>query len=235
MEERTWQLRQAQAKLVKAERLAAIGELAAIIGHDLRNPLTGIMGATYYLKTKFTPKLGAKGKEMLETIEKAISYSNKIINDLLEYSQDLKLEYTGVNPKALLQKALSTIEVPKKIRVVDATDSLLKFKADEEKMREAFTRIIQNAIDAMPLECGRHDFARRRRLVIVRDNDSQSGLAVYRLARHGRDGFGHMRSPECADAHVHVRLAPAIRRAHAVRDAGRGRELRGNRFVRHAC
>ena len=150
VEERTRQLRQTQAKLVKAERLAAIGELAAIIGHDLRNPLTGIMGAAYYLKTKCAPELGAKGKEMLETIEKAISCSNKIINDLLEYSKDLKLEYTGVDPKALLQKALSTIEVPKKIRVVDATDSLLKFKADEEKMREAFTRIIQNAIDAMP-------------------------------------------------------------------------------------
>lgn len=151
VEERTAQLREAQAKLLKAERLAAIGELAAMVGHDLRNPLTGIMGAAYYLKTKYGSKLGAKGKDMLETIEKAIRYSNKIINDLLEYSRDLRLEYTETDPKSILKDALSMITVPEKIHVVNATDAQLKFKADAEKMREVFVRIIQNAIDAMPL------------------------------------------------------------------------------------
>ena len=86
VKKRTGQLKQTQAKLVKSERLATIGELAAMVGHDLRNPLTGIMGAAYYLKTKHAPELGAKAKEMLEIIENAIIYSNKIVNDLLEYS-----------------------------------------------------------------------------------------------------------------------------------------------------
>ncbi|MGB9914394.1 MAG: PAS domain S-box protein [Candidatus Bathyarchaeales archaeon] len=150
VEQRTAQLREAQSKLLKAERLATIGELAAMVGHDLRNPLTGIMGAAYYLKTKYSAELGANGKEMLETIEKAIRYSNKIINDLMEYSRDLKLEYTETNPKIILQDALSRIEVPEKISVVDSTNARLKFKADKEKMRDVFVRIIQNAIDAMP-------------------------------------------------------------------------------------
>ncbi|MCX8153854.1 MAG: PAS domain S-box protein [Candidatus Bathyarchaeota archaeon] len=147
---RTGQLREAQARLLKTERLAAIGELAAMVGHDLRNPLTSIMGASYYLKTKYSAELGAKGKEMLEAIEKAIRYSNKIINDLLEYSRDLKLECTETNPKIILQDALSLIEVPAKMHVVDATSARLKFKVDKEKMCEVFARIIQNAVDAMP-------------------------------------------------------------------------------------
>ena len=52
VKERTVQLEQAQAQLVKSERLAAIGELAGMVGHDLRNPLTGIKNAAYYLKKK---------------------------------------------------------------------------------------------------------------------------------------------------------------------------------------
>jgi PAS domain S-box-containing protein len=150
VEKRTDQLEQAQAKLVKSERLATIGELAAMVGHDLRNPLTGIMGAAYYLKTKHTAELGAKGKDMLKTIENAILYSNKIVNDLLEYSRDLKLELTETTPKELLKTALSLTEVPETIKVVDATQDKPKIKADADKMRRVFVNLIRNAFDAMP-------------------------------------------------------------------------------------
>ncbi len=150
VEKRTEQLKQTQAKLVKSERLATIGELAAMVGHDLRNPLTGIMGAAYYLKTKHSPELGAKGKEMLETLERAINHSNKIINDLLEYSRDLKLELTETTPKTMLQRAVSFIEVPENIKVVDATEDKLVVKADTGKMFRVFVNIIKNAVDAMP-------------------------------------------------------------------------------------
>jgi PAS domain S-box-containing protein len=150
VEKRTEQLKQTQAKLVKSERLATIGELAAMVGHDLRNPLTGIMGAAYYLKTKHGTEVGVKGKEMLETIENAINYSNKIINDLLEYSRDLKLELTTTTPKAMLQNALSLLEVPEKIQIIDSTKDEPTVKADTEKIRNVFVHIIQNAIDATP-------------------------------------------------------------------------------------
>jgi PAS domain S-box-containing protein len=150
VEKRTEQLKQTQAKLVKSERLATIGELAAMVGHDLRNPLTGIKGAAYYLKTKHGAELGAKGKEMLETIERAINYSNKIINDLVDYSRDQKVDLAEVTPKALLKNALSLLEVPDKIKVVDATKNEPMVKADTEKMHRVFVNIVKNAIDAMP-------------------------------------------------------------------------------------
>jgi signal transduction histidine kinase len=147
---RTAELKQTQAKLVKSERLATIGELAAMVGHDLRNPLTGIMGAAYYLKTRHCPELGAKGKEMLGTIENAITYSNKIVDDLLEYSRDLKLELAETTPKALLKTALSLFAVPEKIEVVDATKDKPLVKVDTEKIRRVFVNLIKNAFDAMP-------------------------------------------------------------------------------------
>ncbi|MEM3824100.1 MAG: CHASE4 domain-containing protein, partial [Candidatus Bathyarchaeia archaeon] len=78
--------KQLEQQLFKAQKLAAIGELAGMVGHDLRNPLTGIQGAVYYLKTKHYNKLDNKSKEMITIIQDAINRSNKIINDLLEYA-----------------------------------------------------------------------------------------------------------------------------------------------------
>jgi signal transduction histidine kinase/putative methionine-R-sulfoxide reductase with GAF domain len=150
VKERTKELVHAQNKLVKAQRLAAIGELAGMVGHDLRNPLTGIAGATYYLKAKLCEKANAKEKEMFETIEKAITYSNKIIDDLLEYSREIRLDLLETEPKSLLTEALSLIKVPEKILVSDLTQKEPHVKADEDKMRRVFVNIIKNAFDAMP-------------------------------------------------------------------------------------
>ncbi|MEM3641629.1 MAG: PAS domain S-box protein, partial [Candidatus Bathyarchaeia archaeon] len=69
VKKRTKQLEEAQKKLLKSERLAAIGELAGMVGHDLRNPLTSIAGASYYLKKRLGSNADAKVKEILELID----------------------------------------------------------------------------------------------------------------------------------------------------------------------
>jgi signal transduction histidine kinase len=150
VEERTKELVEAQAKLLKTERLAAIGELAGMIGHDLRNPLTGIAGAAYYLKSKQAGKLDARSKEMLQIIERSIEYSNKIINDLLEYSREIKLELAETSPKMIMREVLSSVKVPRNVKVVDETRSKPRFMVDREKMLRVFTNLIRNAVDAMP-------------------------------------------------------------------------------------
>ena len=143
VEQKTKQLKQ-------AERMATIGELAGMVGHDLRNPLTGIKGAIYYLKTKYGAEIDVGGKEMLETIDKAIDHSNKIVNDLVDYSSDLTLEFGNTTTKLLLKNALSLIEVPERIQIIDATEDKPEIKVDREKMNRAFVNIVTNAIDAMP-------------------------------------------------------------------------------------
>ena len=150
VEERTEELKEVHEQLLKAERLAAIGELAAMVGHDLRNPLTGIAGATYYLKRKLGSKTKKKTREMLELIEKDIEHSNKIISDLLEYSRELPLELAETTPKTITKAALSIVKVPKNIQVLDSTQSEPKVKVDMEKIKRVFANLIKNAIEAMP-------------------------------------------------------------------------------------
>jgi PAS domain S-box-containing protein len=143
-------LRVSQQRLVKSERLATVGEVAAMVGHDLRNPLTGIVGATYYLRMKLGSKLGKKEKEMLGLIEKNIEYSDKIVNDLLDYSREMNLELAETNPKVIVKEALSLVKIPAKIKISNCVQSKPKIHVDSEKMKRVFANIIKNAIDAMP-------------------------------------------------------------------------------------
>lgn len=149
VEERTQELKKSQRQLLKAQKLAAIGELASMIGHDLRNPLTGIAGATYYLRTRLGKK-GKKTREMLRLIEKDIEYSNKIINDLLDYSKEMQLELTKTTPKSMIRDALAMIRVPRRIKVQDMTQTKPPVKVDVEKMKRVLVNVIRNAVDAMP-------------------------------------------------------------------------------------
>ena len=150
VQERTRELKESQEKLLKAERLAAIGQLAGQVGHDLRNPLTGILGAAYYLKRTLT-NLDEKCRKMLEIIEKDAKYANKIIEDLLEFSR----EYVHLNPittsiRHLVDNALTKVTVPDNVKIMNLTSFKHKVEVDADRMIRVFVNLITNAIDAMP-------------------------------------------------------------------------------------
>ena len=137
-------------KLLRAERLASIGELAGLLGNDLRNPLNAIVVASYYLKTKYANVLDSKDTVMLQSIEKSIDYSNKIINDLIDYSSEINLEYEIATPKSLVNSAIALVELPQNINFKDETQKQPEFPVDTGRMRRIFVNVIKNAFDAMP-------------------------------------------------------------------------------------
>ena len=138
------------AKLQKSERFATIGELATMVAHDLRNPLQGITNAAFYLKRNIGLK-NNKQQEMLEIIEEDIKYSDKIVNDLLDYSREMQLQLEEATPKSLMKVALSTVEVPANIMVLDETQNEPAIKVDVLYMKRIFVNIIRNAVEAMPM------------------------------------------------------------------------------------
>ncbi len=150
VEQRTAQLKQTQARLVKSERLAAIGELAGMVGHDLRNPLTSIKGAAYYLKTKYANNLEEAGKEMLLTIDRSIDYSNKIINDLLDFSREITLDWSQTTPSALVKEALQLIAVPEDVKLTNLVADSPLVTVDTTKISRVIVNLVRNALDAMP-------------------------------------------------------------------------------------
>ena len=139
-----------EERLVKAERFASIGELAGQIGHDLRNPLTGIKSGVYFLRKKGDGLTEGDRKKILEMIDNAVEDSNRIINGLVDYSCDLHLEVSTCTPKSLFSSVLLKIQIPNRIEVIDHLLDEPELSVDVSKIENVFTRIIMNAVEAMP-------------------------------------------------------------------------------------
>jgi len=137
-------------KLRNTERLAAIGELATMVAHDLRNPLASMEYAYYNLRTNDAPNLDKDGLRMLKILEDDINRSNKIINDLLDYSAKIRLELQVTDVKSILKETYSSLKVPENIKIVDLAKDEPKIEVDFLKIQRVFINILKNAIDAMP-------------------------------------------------------------------------------------
>jgi two-component system NtrC family sensor kinase len=182
--------RRMEQQLLKSERLAAIGELATMVGHDLRNPLTGINGAAYYLKMKLDLKMNKKTREMLELIEKDIQYSNKIINDLLDFSRDIRLAKAKISITSLIKETLAKMEIPRKVKIIDLTKKDHKVLVDAVQMNRVFENVVKNAIDAMP-RGGKLEIKSERvkNLLKVTFCDTGVGISQENLSRLGSPLF----------------------------------------------
>ena len=137
-------------ELQDAERMAAIGELAAMVGHDLRNPLTGIMGAAYFLKKKYTSTSDLDTDKMLEIIERNVEYSNKIVNDLLDYSKKIQPELYRMDLVGVVGDALESVEIPDNITVDQKKLGRVQADVDPQMMKRVLINMLSNAVDAMP-------------------------------------------------------------------------------------
>jgi len=137
-------------KLRGAERLATIGELAAMVGHDLRNPLTAISGAAYYMRNVLEPNEDDKLIELLEFIESNVRESNRILNDLRDYSKEESLEILPSNLKNLIDETISSTTIPEDIRVLNLIQDDVTFFVDPSRIKRVFLNLIDNAVDAMP-------------------------------------------------------------------------------------
>lgn len=142
--------KQDQQKIIRSERFAAIGELAGMVGHDLRNPLSSIQAATYYINKKNANQLDSTSQEMLRVIGTSIQYSNKIVNDLLDYSRELTLELDDSTATQLIVNALLMVQVPANIEIINLTKSFPVVNLDKVKISRVIVNIIKNSFDAMP-------------------------------------------------------------------------------------
>jgi len=120
-----------------------------MIAHDLRNPLQGISIAADFLTIEKTSSPEKKTR-MLDLIKKDVVYCEKIVNDLLGYSREIKIMPSKTDVKSLLTMSLSNIKIPENVHINNSTQTEPKIDVDSEKMQRVFDNLVKNAIDAMP-------------------------------------------------------------------------------------
>jgi PAS domain S-box-containing protein len=154
VEERTSQLEDAQEQLLKAARMATIGEVTAMVGHDLRNPLQVVVN-TLYIAKKRTASLPPAEKESLtelhKTIAEQLTYMNKIVSDLQDYARPIVPQLVSTSLPQLITSTLSTLTVPDNVKVsILIPEDFPEMMFDPDLMRRVFTNLITNALQAMP-------------------------------------------------------------------------------------
>jgi signal transduction histidine kinase/putative methionine-R-sulfoxide reductase with GAF domain len=155
MEERiqrvTADLRRTEAQLIRSEKLAALGQLAAGIAHEIRNPLTSINILIHSMTENLPPEHSRR--EDLKVIEEEISRINEIVDQFLRFAKPSPplLEKVEVSPlfEEILQLLRPQIE-KQKISVQKDFRSLPSVTADKEQMKQVILNLLLNAIQAMP-------------------------------------------------------------------------------------
>jgi PAS domain S-box-containing protein len=150
VEERTQDLKVAQSQLIRAEKLATLGELAGGVGHELRNPLAVISNAVYLLKNSM-PKSTSNLLEYIEMIETETHNASSIINDLLDYSRIQPTEKEITELSSLVAGLLAKIPIPENVVLENQLRADLPMtNVNAQQVEIIFTNLISNAIEAMP-------------------------------------------------------------------------------------
>jgi PAS domain S-box-containing protein len=154
-------LRQAQAALVRTEKLAAIGRLAASVGHELRNPLAAIRNAWYYLDRRVIHAAEAQSDKRIQQFSKVITTEidrcAKIIGELLDFSRERAIFRAPTAAHELVQSALAVVVKPAEaIALVNHVSKDLPVpNVDADQFRQVLVNLLQNAVEAVDPERGR--------------------------------------------------------------------------------
>jgi signal transduction histidine kinase len=184
VEERTKELRDAQEQLIHAERLTAIGQLAASVGQELHDPLSIIKNCAYYLKMKLRHP-DERAKKHIKIMEMEIARSNKIINNLLSFAQDEKPTLRKTQINTIMKGALSRSPVPQSVAVITKLgEDLLPLMADPGQIEQVFINLISNAVQAVS-DRGRLEITTRAEdgFIVAEFKDNGCGIPEENLGR----------------------------------------------------
>jgi signal transduction histidine kinase len=141
-------------QLKRADRLATLGELAAGIAHEIKNPLAGIAGATQVLAREFSDD--DPRKPVTEEILLLIERLDTTIRDLLDFARPSTPEIAQLDMADVLNKTLFLVEKMPEIKdrgikvVMEVDPGMPRVPADPDLMRQAFLNMAVNAMQAMP-------------------------------------------------------------------------------------
>jgi len=147
-------VRDLKERIRRADRLAAIGQIAAGIAHEIKNPLVGIRGAAQLMKADRTLAAGTNLTEYLDVILKEADRLNGVLEGILDFTRLKPLSSGRFNIHAVLDRALLLQEENARQKGVvlarEYDPSLPEVTGNQDQLLQVFLNLVKNAIEAMP-------------------------------------------------------------------------------------
>jgi signal transduction histidine kinase len=151
VDKRSKELKELQVQLIHSERLAAMGELVAGITHEIKNPLTGIVGFTELLSLQPQDE---SNKQIISGLKTSVTHLQDVVKNFLSFSKKTKPTFAelDINQTIVNALALTSYNIRRRNIVVErklAAD-LPQIKGDASQLIQVFTNMFMNAEQAMP-------------------------------------------------------------------------------------
>ncbi len=145
------ELRNTQRQLVHSSRMAAIGELAANVAHEINNPLTSVLGYTSHLLR--TLDLSEESRQKLRLMEQETLRVRKIIRNLLDFSRQRSSRMQPGDVLKPLRESVALLQGAadrSSVRIIEEyPDAPVVVRMDHNEMKQVFINIVNNALHAM--------------------------------------------------------------------------------------
>ena len=145
------ELRTSQEQLVRAEKLAAVGQLAASVGHELRNPLAAVRNATSYISKRLRD--GNNGeprvRQFLDIMEHELDACAKIISDLLDFARERPIQARPCPLASLAAQAIALVPAGRAAIEIDMPADLPVPSLDPDQFRQVLINLVQNGVEAV--------------------------------------------------------------------------------------
>ena len=136
----------------RISELAAIGQLAASVAHELRNPLSSIKGAAQYLRKEYDDH--GSVREFLDIIIDEVNVLNKVTTEFLDFARPIKLNLreTDINDVIFRTLQFMQLDITKQNVVVEQSLAydIPRTMADDKQLEQVFRNMILNSLQAMP-------------------------------------------------------------------------------------
>jgi signal transduction histidine kinase len=178
-------LRDAQARMIQSEKLAAVGTFASGLAHEVRNPLNSVALQLSLLERRAAPleqKVSSEIKELIGVIREEVKRLDGLVTDFLELSRAGRLQRRPISLDALLDDVTRLLRPEARLHGITLRrqplgDALPRIALDPEKIKQVLINLVRNAMEAMPdggsvtLESGGVEGA-----ALVRVSDTGPGL-----------------------------------------------------------